>query len=61
MAINKYNDFMNFKFKNNNYIDLKIENYIILKKIIKLKNYKKSKKLSRFSEFKRIQKPYHFR
>ncbi len=27
MAINKYNDFMNFKFKNNYFIDLKIENY----------------------------------
>ncbi len=32
MAINKYNYFMNFKFKNNNYIDLKIENYIYIEK-----------------------------
>ena len=32
MAINKYNDFMNFKFKNNNYIDLKIENYTYIEK-----------------------------
>lgn len=32
MAINKYNDFMNFKFKNNDYIDLKIENYIYIEK-----------------------------
>ena len=32
MAINKYNDFMNFKFKHNTYIDLKIENYIYIEK-----------------------------
>lgn len=30
MDTNKYNDFMSFKFKNNDYIDLKIENYILL-------------------------------
>ena len=32
MTINKYNDFMSFKFKNNDYIDLKIENYIYIVK-----------------------------
>ena len=32
MVINKYNDFMSFKLKNNDYIDLKIENYIYIVK-----------------------------
>ena len=32
MATNKYNEFMNFKFKNNDHIDLKIENYIYIVK-----------------------------
>ena len=32
MTINKHDDLMSFKFKNNNYIDLKIENYIYIEK-----------------------------
>ena len=57
MTINKHDDLMSFKFKNNNYIDLKIENYIYIEKIIKLKNYKKVKKyqgLMNSKEFKNL-------